>query len=38
LDTSLLGTDEAKVTKLFKKVKTCVHMTGQRQDESHPFY
>jgi hypothetical protein len=28
LDTSLLGIDEAKATKLFKKIKTDVYMTG----------
>jgi hypothetical protein len=38
LDTSLLSTNEAKVTKLFKKMKTGVHMTGYRQGESHPLH
>jgi hypothetical protein len=38
LDTSLLGTDEAKAIKLFKKMKTGVHMTGYWQDESHPLH
>jgi hypothetical protein len=28
LNTLLLGTDEAKTTKLFKKIKIGVHMTG----------
>jgi hypothetical protein len=38
LNTVLLVTDEAKATKLFKKMKTGVHMTGYRQGESHPFH
>jgi hypothetical protein len=38
LDTLLPGTDEEKATKLFKKKKTRVHMTGYRQGKSHPLH
>jgi hypothetical protein len=38
LNTTLLGIDEVKRTKLFKKIKTDVYMTEYWQCESHPLH